>query len=114
VIFPAAEQHRKDYVFLVPSTFSQNYFVLAKPVTGNFTVDGASLGEFPNCVRAPVGTVRARLRAGHYAISPGAHTVEGDQPPSVYGYTTSAPRLRRRRRQDHQPDRLARTTFDFA
>lgn len=89
LIFPAAEQHRKDYVFLVPTTFSANYFVLAKPVTGSFTVDGQSLGEFPSCVRAPIGTVLGiDYEQVTCRVTEGAHTVEGDQPfgLSVYGY----------------------------
>lgn len=89
LIFPAAEQHRKDYVFLVPTTFQDNYFVLAKPVTGNFTVDGRSLGEFPDCTRAPIGTVQGTpYEQVTCRVTEGGHTVEGDQPfgLSVYGY----------------------------
>lgn len=89
LIFPAAEQHRKDYVFLVPSTFSVNYMVLAKPVTGSFTIDGQSLGEFPDCVRAPVGTVQGiTYEQVTCRVNAGPHTVEGDQAfgLSVYGY----------------------------
>lgn len=89
LIFPAAEQHRKDYVFLVPTTFAVNYFVLAKPVTGTFTVDGQSLGEFPDCTRAPIGTVQGiAYEQVTCRISEGKHTVEGSEPfgLSVYGY----------------------------
>lgn len=89
IIFPAAEQHRKDYVFLVPTSFQVNYFVLAKPVTGTFTVDGRSLGEFPDCTRAPIGTVQGiSYEQVTCRIGEGKHTVEGDQAfgLSVYGY----------------------------
>jgi hypothetical protein len=89
LIFPAAEQHRKDYVFLVPTTFRDNFFVLAKPVTGTFTVDGRSLGEFPDCTRAAIGTVQGTpYEQVTCRVTEGGHTVEGDQPfgLSVYGY----------------------------
>ncbi len=89
LIFPAAEQHRKDYVFLVPTTFAVNYFVLAKPVTGTFTVDGVGLGEFANCVRAPIGVVQGiNYEQVTCRVSEGKHTVEGSEPfgLTVYGY----------------------------
>ncbi len=89
LIFPAAEQHRKDYVFLVPSTFTVNYFVLAKPITGTFTVDGQSLGELADCTRAPIGTAQGiTYEQVTCRISEGKHTVEGSEPfgISVYGY----------------------------
>jgi hypothetical protein len=89
LLVPAAEQFRKSYVFLVPSTFSKNYMVLAIPVGGSFTVDGRSLGEFADCVRAPIGVVAG---TGYEQVtclmSEGGHTVEGDQAFGlfVYGY----------------------------
>jgi hypothetical protein len=89
IIFPAAEQHRKDYVFLVPTSFRDNYFVLAKPVNGTFTVDGAGLGEFPDCTRAPIGTVQGiTYEQVTCKVAEGSHTVEGSEPfgLSVYGY----------------------------
>ena len=89
IIFPAAEQHRKDYVFLVPTTFRDNYMVLAKPVTGTFTIDGRPLGELADCTRGPIGTVQAiTYEQVTCRVAEGAHTVEGDQPfgLTVYGY----------------------------
>lgn len=89
LLVPAAEQYRKSYVFLVPSTFSKNYMVLAIPTSGSFTVDGRSLGEFNQCVRAPIGVVAG---TGYdqvtCPVTEGGHTVEGDQPFGlfVYGY----------------------------
>lgn len=91
IMIPAAEQHRKDYVFLVPSTFQYNYGVFAKPVAAHLKVDGVALdgAEFSNCVKAPIGQVMGTdyeqvtcpLTAGH-------HRVEGDLAfgLSVYGY----------------------------
>jgi hypothetical protein len=56
---PAAEQHRKDYVFLVPGTFEKNFAVFSKPVGADILVDGISLNsqEFSQCVHAPIGMV---------------------------------------------------------
>jgi len=89
VIFPAAEQHRKDYVFLVPATFRDNYFVIAKPVTGTFTVDNRPLGEFANCTYAPIGAVMGvSYEQVTCKIAEGQHTVGGSEPfgLTVYGY----------------------------
>ena len=89
LLVPAAEQFRKSYVFLVPSTFSKNYMVLAIPTDGSFTVDGRGLGEFNECVRAPIGVVAG---VGYDQVTcpvrEGGHTVEGDKPFGlfVYGY----------------------------
>lgn len=91
VIFPAAEQHRKDYVFLVPTTFRDNYFVLAKPVSGSFTVDGRPLGEFANCQVGPIGVVQGvNYEQVTCPVAEGQHTVAGSEPfgITVYGYYT--------------------------
>lgn len=89
VIFPAAEQHRKDYVFLVPSTFRTNFFVLAKPVSGTFTVDGRPLGEFAGCEVEPIGVVQGiNYEQVTCPVTEGQHTVAGSDPfgVTVYGY----------------------------
>ena len=89
LLVPAAEQFRKSYVFLVPRTFAKNYMVLAMPVEGSFTVDGRSLGEFPSCTRAPIGTVLGvPYEQVTCPVSEGGHTVEGDRSFGlfVYGY----------------------------
>ncbi|HVV82490.1 MAG TPA: IgGFc-binding protein [Kofleriaceae bacterium] len=89
LLVPAAEQYRKSYVFLVPSTFEKNYMVLAKPVLGDFSVDGRSLGEFSDCTRGPVGTVEGiDYEQVTCPVSEGGHTVEGNLPFGlfVYGY----------------------------
>lgn len=89
LLVPAAEQFRKSYVFLVPSTFQKNYFVLAIPTDGSFTVDGRALGEFNECTRAPIGVVAG---VGYdqvtCPVNAGGHTVDGDKPFGlfVYGY----------------------------
>ena len=91
LLIPAAEQHRKDYVFLVPSTFQSNYIVLAKPVDAMVMLDGfpIAMAEFASCVTAPIGTVNGvdydQLTC---PIHDGHHTVSADKPfgLSVFGY----------------------------
>ena len=91
ILIPAAEQHRKDYVFLIPDTFQSNYIVLAKPVGAQVMLDGFPLqmAEFANCVWSPIGVVagvdyeQVTCPAGE-----GHHTVSANLPfgLSVYGY----------------------------
>jgi len=91
LLIPAAEQHRKDYVFLIPSTFQQNYIVVAKPVDAQVMLDGFPLAmqEFANCVTAPIGVV-AGITYDQVTCpaAEGHHTVSADKPfgLSVYGY----------------------------
>ncbi len=91
IMIPAAEQHRKDYVFLVPATFQYNYGVFAKPVTAHLMVDGVALDgvEFSTCVKAPIGTVMGTMyEQVTCPLAAGHHRVTGDMPfgLSVYGY----------------------------
>ena len=91
IMVPAAEQHRKDYVFLVPATFQYNYGVFAKPVAAKLKVDGVALDgvEFGTCVKAPIGTVMGTMyEQVTCPLTAGHHRVEGDMPfgLSVYGY----------------------------
>jgi hypothetical protein len=92
MILPAAEQHRKDYVFLVPSTFQKNYVVFAKPITGaNIKLDGVSLEsvEFGNCVKAPIGMMQGVMYEQMTCpLVDGRHVATGDLPfgVTVYGY----------------------------
>jgi hypothetical protein len=89
VVFPAAEQHRKDYTFLVPTTFSKNYMVLSKPQTAAIHIDGEVLGEFNDCVTAPVGEVNGVMYDQITCeMSEGVHQVSAVEPfgLTVYGY----------------------------
>jgi hypothetical protein len=91
LLIPAAEQHRKDYVFLIPGTFQQNYIVLAKPVDAMVMLDGFPLEmqEFANCVKGPIGTVAGiDYEQVTCPAAEGHHTVSADKPfgLSVYGY----------------------------
>ncbi len=91
LLIPAAEQHRKDYVFLVPATFEKNYAVLAKPVAAHVTLDGMPLdsAEFSNCYKGPIGTVtNVDYEQVTCPLADGRHTVSADLPfgLGVYGY----------------------------
>jgi hypothetical protein len=91
LLIPAAEQHRKDYVFLIPDTFQSNYIVLAKPIDAKVMLDGFPIDmiEFGNCVKAPIGAVAGiDYEQVTCLASEGRHTVEADKPfgLSVYGY----------------------------
>ncbi len=88
---PAAEQHRKDYVFLVPATWTKNYAVFSRPVGAQILLDGQSLDgvEFGNCVRAPIGTLAGADYEQVTCLLPaGRHQATGDKPfgLSVFGY----------------------------
>jgi hypothetical protein len=90
LMIPAAEQHRKDYVFLVPATFQDNYMVLAKPTDAMVILDGMPLAmvEF-GCATAPIGTVDGTdYDQITCKLADGQHTVGADKPfgLSVYGY----------------------------
>jgi len=89
IVFPAAEQHRKEYVFLIPTTFEKNYMVLAMPAGAAVFIDGQALGEFNNCVTADIGDVNSI----HYTqltcpMNEGVHNVSSNLPVglTVYGY----------------------------
>ncbi len=89
VMFPAAEQHRKDYVFLVPTTFSKNYMVLAKPVDSIIAVDDVNIGALKGCNTSSVGEVNGIMYEQVTCLmSEGVHTVKSNKPVglTVYGY----------------------------
>lgn len=88
---PAAEQHRKDYVFLVPATWQKNYAVIAKPADAKIKIDGIPLEgvEFSNCARAPIGTIaNVAYEQVTCLLADGHHQASGDKPfgLSVFGY----------------------------
>ena len=91
ITIPAAEQFRKQYVFLVPATFENNYMVLARPVGTDTILDGTSLSgiEFGSCSTGPIGTVSGTAYEQLTCKVPaGQHTVSADVPFGllVYGY----------------------------
>ncbi len=91
LMIPAAEQHRKEYVFLVPNTFQSDFGVFAKPIDANIVLDGMDLDgvEFSNCVRLPIGVVAGTMyEQVTCPLADGRHFVTSDKPfgLSVYGY----------------------------
>jgi IgGFc binding protein len=93
ITLPAAEQFRKDYVFLVPSTFQLNYMALAVPTAAKVVLDGQPLDgvEFSNCTKGPIGMLNGTdFQELTCKLADGQHTVSADQPfgLSVYGYYT--------------------------
>jgi len=88
IIFPAADQHRDEYVFLIPTTFDKNYMVIAKPTTAGLMIDGS--GEFgPDCETGPIGMLNGiEYEQVTCEMSEGVHTVAASEPVglSVYGY----------------------------
>ena len=91
IMIPAAEQHRKAYVFLVPATFQTNFAVFAKPVAAQITLDGMPLNgvEFSNCVKAPIGPVLGiDYEQVTCPLADGKHSASSSMPfgLSVYGY----------------------------
>jgi len=89
-IFPPAEQHRLEYVFLVLDSFEDNYMVLAKPTNANILIDGQPLGEFQTiCTYEDIGTLGALTYDQMTCrMEPGVHTVVSEMPVglTVYGY----------------------------
>jgi hypothetical protein len=91
LLIPAAEQFRKDYVFLVPKTFDYDHIVVTRPVGAMVMLDGLPLDvqEFSNCVIGPIGTVAGTdYEQITCPAADGHHTVSADEPfgLSVFGY----------------------------
>lgn len=91
VLIPAAEQHRKDYVFLVPDTFQSNYAVFSRPVGSTVSMDGTSLdaAEFSSCYKAPIGVVAGTAYEQLTCpVTAGKHNTSSSTPfgLTVYGY----------------------------
>lgn len=88
IVFPAADQHREEYVFLVPTTFEDNYMVLSMPEGAAVEIDGFS--EFgPECEERPIGNLDGVIyKQMTCRLDEGVHTVVASEPVglSVYGY----------------------------
>jgi hypothetical protein len=88
IVFPAADQHRSEYVFLVPTTFEDNYMVLVRPDTAGLEIDG--LTEFgPDCEVRPIGDLDGvTYEQVTCRMTEGVHSVKATEPVglSVYGY----------------------------
>jgi hypothetical protein len=87
-IFPAIDQFRSRYTFLVPTTWERNYMVLSMPVGATFELDGSD--EFPPaCEERPIGPIAGvEYEQVTCALSEGVHHVSTTEPSglTVYGY----------------------------
>jgi len=90
-LHPAAEQFRKEYVFLVPDTWQDNYMVLSRPAGVNIMFDGMPLGngEFDGCYTGPIGVVAGTMYDQITCkLTEGKHNLSADMPIGlmVFGY----------------------------
>ncbi|MBU1218319.1 IgGFc-binding protein [Myxococcota bacterium] len=90
IVFPAVDQHREDFVFLIPTSFQDNYMVLAAPDSAQVTIDGNGLGEFQTvCVVTPIGIMNG-VNYTQYTcpMDEGVHNIVSTEPVglTVYGY----------------------------
>jgi hypothetical protein len=90
-LHPAAEQFRKEYVFLVPDTWRDNYIVISRPEGAMMTFDGLPFGgdEFDNCYTGPIGPVAGVLYDQITClVTEGSHILRSDKPIGlmVFGY----------------------------
>jgi hypothetical protein len=91
IVFPPAEQHRKEYIFLTPTTFDKDYVVIAAPESASVALDGEHVNdEFDlRCKRSELGSIKGkRYRELHCPLSDGVHRVVASEPVgiTVYGY----------------------------
>jgi hypothetical protein len=88
LVFPAVDQYRDHYVFLVPTTFQDNFMVVALPIGTTVDLDGS--GEFPPiCERRPIGNIDGvDYEQVTCRLEPGRHRLITSAPAglSVYGY----------------------------
>jgi hypothetical protein len=80
----AEEQWRKDYVFLVPLFYEENFVNIIKKATGEVTLDGVKLD---NRAFTPVG--QGTYQVLRLPILEGTHRLSANEPVSiiVYGYS---------------------------
>jgi hypothetical protein len=91
ILFPPAEQHRMEYVFLTPETFDKDYVIIAAPEGSQVFLDGTDVGgEITTlCDRFPAGTLNNKsYNAIRCLVADGPHTITATEPVgiSVYGY----------------------------
>ena len=85
-VFPPLDQFRRDYLFLVPTSWQKNFVVLAVPNGGTVSIDGQ---QAAGCVIATAGTVdMVAYEAWRCPIPEGAHRLSGNKPfgSVAYGY----------------------------
>ncbi len=87
-LFPAVEQYRPSYLFLVPESFDSNYVVISQPsADAPALIDGAALPAA--CVVGNAGMLAGvDYVARRCPVQPGAHNLTGTSPFGIaaYGY----------------------------
>jgi hypothetical protein len=86
-VFPAIDQHRQNYLFNVPTSWNEDYVVVAMPTGTHVTIDGKDLPA--GCVAGTMGSIDGvAYEARRCIIAEGAHHLEGDKPFGIaaYGY----------------------------
>lgn len=85
-IFPAVEQYRQNYLFLVPPKWDKNHVVISAQVGSEVKIDGAVPS---GCVIEPAGTIDSiAYESRRCPVSEGVRRVTGDKPFGItaYGY----------------------------
>lgn len=85
-IFPAIDQFREDYLFLVPGSWTKNYVAIAMPEGTTVTIDGAPPA---GCTQATAGALEGKTYVAlRCPLTEGAHKLKGDKPYGIvaYGY----------------------------
>lgn len=85
-IFPAIDQFRQDYLFLVPGSWDKNYVAISMPEGTQVKIDGAAPA---GCVNAPIGSLDGKnWVALRCPLAEGAHKMNADNPFGIvaYGY----------------------------
>lgn len=87
-LFPAVEQYRPSYLFLVPESYDTNYVVISQPMADPpAQIDGAALPSA--CVVGMAGKLGGvDYVARRCPVQPGAHNITGMTPFGIaaYGY----------------------------
>ena len=91
VVFPPAEQYRKDYIFLTPTTFTKDYVIIAAPNGTPVKLDSVDVNkEFSTvCERFSIGTLGTQKYVSlRCPVKDGVHRIEAENPVGimVYGY----------------------------
>lgn len=87
---PPIDQSRKEYVFLVPDTYAENWAVIGREAGTALRIDGKLVpGEFGGCQVGSIGTLGGRAyESVRCPLDAGVHTLDADAPVSLieYGY----------------------------
>lgn len=83
ILTPPVEQFRKDYVFLVPGAYAEDFVTVVAPIGATVKLDGST---FTAAAFTPIGG--SGFAAAKLKIADGVHALVADQPVGVvvYGY----------------------------